>query len=125
MRIIISNQNEDPSDDELEEQEDQLDALGLVVNAIVLWNTRYMAVALNALRKDGLVIDDADVQRLSPLEFEHINIVGRYSFNLPEEIERWIASTSNVDREISLPDVLREHSPLKKCSIASAMTSII
>lgn len=62
-------------------------ALGPVVNAIVLWNTRYMAVVLDALRKEGLVINDVDIQRLSPLAFEHINIVGRYSFNLPEEIE--------------------------------------
>ena len=31
-----------------EGQEDQLGALGLVVNAIVLWNTRYIALALAA-----------------------------------------------------------------------------
>jgi TnpA family transposase len=30
-----------------EGQEDQLSALGLVVNAIVLWNTRYMEAARN------------------------------------------------------------------------------
>jgi hypothetical protein len=33
-----------------EGQEDQLSALGLVVNALVLWNTRYMDAALNYLR---------------------------------------------------------------------------
>ncbi len=27
-----------------------------------------------------------DVQRLSPLGYDHINIVGKYSFNLPETI---------------------------------------
>ncbi|MCC5468645.1 Tn3 family transposase [Pelosinus baikalensis] len=70
-----------------EGQEDQLGALGLVVNAIILWNTRYMAIALDALRKEGKTIDEADVQRLSPLGFDHINIVGRYSFHLPKEIE--------------------------------------
>jgi TnpA family transposase len=70
-----------------EGQEDQLSALGLVVNAIVVWNTRYTALALDAIQKDGLHFDIADVQRLSPLGYEHINIVGRYSFYLPEEIE--------------------------------------
>ena len=37
-----------------EGQEDQLSALGLVVNAIVLWNTLYMESALNHLRQTGL-----------------------------------------------------------------------
>lgn len=37
-----------------EGQEDQLNALGLVVNAIVLWNTRYMEHTLAALRQHGV-----------------------------------------------------------------------
>ena len=36
-----------------EGQEDQLGALGLVVNAVVLWNTCYMDAALAHLRRDG------------------------------------------------------------------------
>jgi hypothetical protein len=36
-----------------EGQEDQLGALGLVVNMIVLWNTIYMEAALNQLRLEG------------------------------------------------------------------------
>lgn len=36
-----------------EAQEDQLGALGLVVNLIVVWNTIYMDVALNQLRAEG------------------------------------------------------------------------
>ncbi|KEK21889.1 transposase [Bacillus gaemokensis] len=68
-------------------QEDQLGALGLVVNAIVVWNTRYMESALQVLRNRGHTLDDDDIARLSPLGHEHINIVGRYSFILPEEIK--------------------------------------
>jgi TnpA family transposase len=67
-----------------EGQEDQLGALGLVVNAIVLWNTRYMDSALDELRKEGIPISEDDVKRLSPLGHEHINFLGRYQFNLPE-----------------------------------------
>ncbi len=50
-----------------EGQEDQLGALGLVLNAIVVWNTRYMGLALDELRRMGMRIDAADVERLSPL----------------------------------------------------------
>lgn len=46
-----------------------------------------MELALDALRKTVPNIGNADMQRLSPLGREHINIMGRYSFILPEEIE--------------------------------------
>ncbi|MDM5155016.1 transposase [Bacillus sp. DX1.1] len=41
-----------------EGQEDQLGALGLIVNAIVVWNTRYMALALDMIRENGITIDE-------------------------------------------------------------------
>ncbi len=69
-----------------EGQEDQLNALGLVTNAIILWNTVYMQKALDAIRNAGYPVDDEDVKRLSPLGYDHINIVGHYSFNLPDEL---------------------------------------
>lgn len=71
-----------------EGQEEQLGALGLLVNSIVLWNTRYMTAAIDTLSELGMAVDDEDVIHLSPLGYEHINIVGRYSFYLPKEIER-------------------------------------
>ncbi len=63
-----------------EGQEDQLGALGLVVNAIVLWNTRYQDAALAQLRSTGHDVLDDDVRRLSPLGHDHINLLGRYQF---------------------------------------------
>ena len=36
-----------------EGQEDQLGALGLVINIIVLWNTIYIDAALGQLRREG------------------------------------------------------------------------
>lgn len=71
-----------------EGQEDQLGALGLVVNAIVLWNTLYMAAALKQLRDEGVEVRDEDVARLSPLVYRHINFQGRYSFALLEAVAR-------------------------------------
>src|SRR5207244_13591442 len=63
-------------------QEDQLGALGLVLNAIVVWNTRYMGLALDELRAAGMRIDADDLERLSPLTHHHIHLDGRYSFTL-------------------------------------------
>ena len=71
-----------------EGQEDQLGALGLVVNVIVLWNTIYMDAALDQLRASGFDVRDEDVARLSPLGFDHINMLGRYAFVLPEKVAR-------------------------------------
>jgi hypothetical protein len=71
-----------------EGQEDQLGALGLVLNMIVLWNTSYLEAALNQLRADGFEVRDEDVARLSPLLHEHINMLGRYSFSVPDAVAK-------------------------------------
>ena len=72
-----------------EGQEDQLSALGLVVNIIVLWNTIYIDAALCQLRREGFPVRDEDVARLSPFVHErHINLLGRYSFAVPEAVIR-------------------------------------
>ncbi len=60
----------------------------MVLNAIVLWNTRYIQAALDQLRTDGFEINPEDVARLSPLGFEHINMLGRYHFDLAESVAR-------------------------------------
>jgi TnpA family transposase len=67
-----------------EGQEDQLGALGLVTNAVVLWNTIYMQAALDHLQRQSLEIREEDESRLSPLVHRHINVLGDYSFILAE-----------------------------------------
>lgn len=69
-----------------EGQEDQLGALGLVVNVIVLWNTYYMDAAVNKLCSLGQATHREDIARLSPLGRKHINMLGRYYFLLAEPI---------------------------------------
>lgn len=71
-----------------EGQEDQLNALGLVVNVIVLWNTIYMNAVLTQLRKEGYPVLDEDVARLSPFGHKHINMLGRYSFAVHDSVAR-------------------------------------
>ena len=58
-----------------EGQEDQLGALGLVVNIIVLWNTLYIDAAIAKMREEGYQVEPKDVARLSPLVFDRINLL--------------------------------------------------
>jgi hypothetical protein len=50
----------------------------LVTAAIVLWNTVYLERATNVLRDRGQGVDDALLEFLSPLGWEHINLTGDY-----------------------------------------------
>lgn len=77
-------------------------ALGLVVNAVVLWNTRYMQAALDDLKQGGLKVRAEDVARLSPLLYEHVNMLGRYDFTLPDEL------AGGTMRPLRTPDSLED-----------------
>jgi hypothetical protein len=67
-----------------EGMEDQLGALGIVLNCVVLWNTVYIDAALRQLRAQGYPVRDEDVTRLSPFMRKHINVTGKYSFAAPD-----------------------------------------
>jgi TnpA family transposase len=81
-RVIFHGQKGELRQRYREGQEDQLSALGLVVNALVLWNTYYMNAALTSIGSQQS-INQEDVARLSPLGHSHINMLGRYHFSLP------------------------------------------
>ena len=85
-----------------EGQEDQLGALGIVVNAITLWNTRYLNAAIEELRGQGLEIRDEDISRLSPLGHAHVNELGRYTFstiNTPTTLRPFRDPTQDTGEE--------------------------
>jgi TnpA family transposase len=63
-----------------EGQENQLGALGIVLNAVTLWNTRYLDAAVGQLRTQGHPVSEQDAARLSPLGHAHVNELGRYAF---------------------------------------------
>ena len=69
-----------------EGQEDQLSALGFVLNASVLWQTLYMDQAVQALRNSGKELRPEDEARLSPLLHSNLNVLGSYSFDLTPEV---------------------------------------
>ncbi len=47
-----------------------------------------MDKAIKSLRAGGLIVNDEDVARLSHLGNAHINMLGHYFFELPQEIQR-------------------------------------
>lgn len=83
-RVLFHGQRGELRQRYREGQEDQLGSLGLVLNTIILWNTRYLDAALSHLRSDGTEVNDADVVRLSPLSNAHIHVQGRYHFTMQE-----------------------------------------
>ncbi len=82
-------------------QEEQLGALGLIVNAIVLYNTIYTQRALDHLAAHGHAIDDADVERLTPLGAGHITL----DRPLPNRAPRLVTRPQRY-RELNTPPAL-------------------
>ncbi len=73
---------------QLEDQSNQANCLTLVTNAVVTWNTIYMAAALEQLVSSGEPVIDEDLVHLSPTLHEHINPYGKYRFDVDDGLSR-------------------------------------
>ncbi|MBK5415397.1 Tn3 family transposase [Pseudomonas sp. TH31] len=62
-----------------------------------------MTVAVERLRQHGYPVLDEDLARLSPLICEHINMLGRYTFAVPEEVPEVSCGHCAIQRTISDP----------------------
>jgi TnpA family transposase len=71
-----------------EGQEEQLGALGLMVNIVVIWNTLYQDRILSDLRRRGVEVLREDIERLSPLGRDHIKLHGHYPFALADVVQQ-------------------------------------
>ena len=60
----------------------QANCLNLIINAIITWNTVYMQAAIDHLQQHGQVISEDALAQLSPVRFAHINVHGKYSFDI-------------------------------------------
>ena len=65
-------------DRSLEAQKHRASGLALVVAAITLWNTRYLARALDVLRRRGETIPGELLAHIAPLGWQHVNLTGDY-----------------------------------------------
>jgi TnpA family transposase len=52
--------------------------LNLVVNAIILWNTTYLARTVEFVRDQGVPIPDSLIAHVAPLKWDHIALTGDY-----------------------------------------------
>ena len=77
-RAVFFNRLGEIRDRSFEQQRYRASGLNLVTAAVVLWNTVYLERAAHALRSNGHAVDEALLQYLSPLGWEHINLTGDY-----------------------------------------------
>ena len=73
---------------QLEQQANQAASLTLVTNAIITWNTVYIAEAVRQLKSEGHQISDEEVSHISPCRFDHINKYGSYEFKPQKGLSR-------------------------------------
>jgi TnpA family transposase len=56
----------------------------LLVAMLSAWNTVYLDNIVNTLRANGAEISDEHLGHISPLGWQHINLLGRYQFDLAQ-----------------------------------------
>lgn len=64
----------------LQDQLQRASALNIIINAISVWNTVYLAQAVEYAKNQGWFKEEL-LNHLSPLGWEHINFLGEYKFN--------------------------------------------
>jgi TnpA family transposase len=76
--LVIGSRAQLPADED-DHQRHAL-CLQILVNAVQIWNHRYMDAAIDHLRgtQPQLPVDDAILARIAPVHHAHINPVGRY-----------------------------------------------
>src|SRR5438552_12683052 len=80
-RAVFSNCLGEIRDRSYEDQRHRASALNLVVAAIILWNTVYLAEAVETLKQQDVIINEEYLEDLSPLGWEHINLTDGYLWN--------------------------------------------
>ncbi len=64
----------------LQDQLQRASALNIVINTISVWNTIYLAQAIEVLKENGAV-DESLLSHVFPLGWAHINFLGEYHFD--------------------------------------------
>jgi TnpA family transposase len=66
----------------------QAGCLNLVTNAVIIWNTVYMAAVIEQLKQEGYPVCDRDVAYIWPTRHRYINFHGQFLFNIDEAQRR-------------------------------------
>lgn len=67
-----------------EDLRNQVGCLNLVTNAIIVWNTVYIDQVFQQLKQEGRSISDEDIKAIWPTRYLHLNVYGRYLFNVDQ-----------------------------------------
>ncbi len=86
-RAVFFNRLGEIRDRSFEQQRYRASGLNLVTAAIVLWNTVYLERASQVLHKNGNFADNALLQHLSPLGWEHVNLTGDYVWRQSRKVK--------------------------------------
>ncbi|SDH66765.1 Tn3 transposase DDE domain-containing protein [Desulfosporosinus hippei DSM 8344] len=65
----------------LQDQLQRASALNIIINAISVWNTVYLAKAAELKKSKGELKEEL-LNHISPLGWEHINFLGEYKFDI-------------------------------------------
>ena len=87
-RAVCLNRLGEIRDRTFEAQRHRASGLNLVTAAIILWNTVYLDKAVQALRDQGRTFDDAWLQHIAPVHWNHINLTGDYSWRQNRRVEK-------------------------------------
>jgi TnpA family transposase len=88
-RAIFFGKRGELRERELQDQLQRASALNILINAICVWNTKYLEKAIDYL-KTIENMDERLLKHISPLNWSHINFLGEYSFdvkNMPKPNE--------------------------------------
>lgn len=87
-RAVFLNRFGEIRDRSFENERYRAIGLNLVVAAIVLWNTVYLELAVQALKDSMKEVDDSLLPHLSALGWEHINLTGDNIWRQSKEVEK-------------------------------------
>lgn len=83
---------------ELQDQLQRASALNILINAISIWNTTYLKKAIDHL-KQSEPFDESLLKHISPLGWEHINLLGEYNFDTKNTFESDKFRAFNINKQ--------------------------
>ena len=81
-RAINIGRDGEGYDRDFDAQMNRVSSTMLLVAMLSAWNTVYLDKVVNMLRANGEEISDEHLAHVSPLGWQHINLLGRYEFDL-------------------------------------------
>jgi len=84
-RAVFFNRLGEIRDRTFESQVFRASGLNLLVAAIILWNTRYLELALSELHRRGYDVSNDIVKHIAPLGWGHVGLTGDYVWSMNDQ----------------------------------------